>query len=106
MSSTAKRFAPDKTQVFPNPTFAGTRQSVSAGAAEKEMKNLTSPQFDQMYLVQMNSFAENDQQLGHSVYAMMQFPGISPVGGKMWDMANDRVRQIAALARKLHVELR
>jgi predicted outer membrane protein len=106
LNEEAKQFAPDKTGIFPNPMLEGTRQAVNARAAEKKMKNLTGVQFDRMYLIQMNGYAENDQQVGHSAYAMMEFPGISPVGRKMWDMANNRVKQIAALANKLHVELR
>jgi predicted outer membrane protein len=105
LDSQARQFAPDKSGAFPNATMAGTRQAVNASAAEKKMKNLTGPQFDRIYLVQMNGFAENDRQIGHSAYAMMQFPAISPVGRKMWDMANDRVNRIAALARTLRVKL-
>lgn len=101
----AKQFAPDKTRTFPNPMFDGLRQTDHAHTAEKKMKNLTGASFDRIYLIQMNSYAKNDQQIGHSAYAMMEFPGISPVGRKMWDMANNRVTQIAALAKKLHVKL-
>jgi hypothetical protein len=85
--------------------FEGTRQAVDACAAEKKMKKLTGPQFDRMYLITMNSFSENDQQVGHSAYAMMEFPGISPVGRKMWDMANARVERIGALSSELHAKL-
>jgi predicted outer membrane protein len=105
LDSEAKQFAPDKSGTFPNSMFEGTRQAVEARAAEKRMKKLTGPQFDRMYLVLMNSFAENDQQVGHSAYAMMEFPGISPVGRKMWDMANARVKQIGALSTELHAKL-
>ncbi len=105
LDNDAKQFAPDKTGTFPNPALEGTRQAVEGHAAEKQMKTLTGPQFDRMYLVQMNKYAENDQQVGHSAYAMMEFPGISPVGRKMWDSANGRVKRIAALAGQLNIKL-
>lgn len=102
----ARQFAPDKTGTFPSAMFAGTRQYVDAGKAEKKMKTVTGPAFDRIYLVQMNNFAESDQQIGHATYAMMNLPGgVSAVGRKMWDMANARVKQIAVLARELDVNL-
>lgn len=102
----AKQFAPDKTAAFPNPMYEGTRQAVMGNKAKKKMQTVTGPAFDRMYLVQMNAYAENDQQVGHSTYAMMNVPGgVSPLGRKMWDMANARVKQIEALARQLHVKL-
>ncbi len=105
IDSEAKQFGPDKSASFPNPMFEGTRQAVNVHAAKKKMRVVTGPQFDRLYILQMGSYAENDQQVGHSAYAMMQFPGISPVGRKMWDMANTRAKQIAALARQLHIKL-
>lgn len=102
----AKQFAPDKSGTVPNRMFEGTRQAVEANKAKKEMQTVTGPAFDRIYLVQMNAFAENDQQVGHSTYAMMNLPGgVSPLGRRMWDMANARVKQIDALATDLHVKL-
>ncbi|HWF67460.1 MAG TPA: DUF4142 domain-containing protein [Acidobacteriaceae bacterium] len=102
----AKQFAPDKSGTFPSPMFEGIRQAVEANKAKKKMETLTGPAFDRMYLFQMNSFAENDQQVGHATYAMMNLPGgVSPLGRRMWDMANARVKQIDVLARELHVKL-
>lgn len=104
LANEAKQFAPDKTGVFPNAMYEGTRQAVNAHAAEKQMKSLRGLAFDKVYLDEMNSYIENDQQVGHATYAMMEVPGASPVGRKMWDMANDRVKQIATLATKEHIK--
>ncbi len=105
LSVRARQLAPDKSGSFPNPMFEGTRQSVEGHAAEKKMSTLTGPQFDRLYVNQMYKYAQNDQQVGHSAYAMMEFPGISPVGRTMWDMANNRVKQIEKLAKDRHIKL-
>lgn len=105
LSVQARQLAPDKSGVFPNPMFEGTRQAVDAHAAEKKMRTMSGAQFDKLYLHQMYRYAQNDQQVGHSAYAMMEFPGISPVGRKMWDMANNRVKQVEKLAKELKIKL-
>jgi predicted outer membrane protein len=105
LSVRAKQLAPDKSGSFPNPIFEGTRQSVEGHAEEKKMSALTGPQFDRLYVNQMYKYAQNDQQVGHGAYALMEFPGISPVGRTMWDMANTRVKQIEKLAKDRDIKL-
>jgi predicted outer membrane protein len=68
--------------------------------AEKQMKKLTGQQFDQMYLVQMDGWVRNDQQQGHSAYAMMDIPSVSRIGKQVWDLSQKRAKQIADLAQE------
>ncbi|MEO6828815.1 MAG: DUF4142 domain-containing protein [Acidobacteriaceae bacterium] len=105
LAAEAKQLAPDKSGVFPNPMFEGTRQTVGTKAAEKKMNTMSGAQFNNRYLQQMYKYAQNDQQVGHSAYAMMDLSRVSPLGRRMWDMANKRVKRVEKLAKELKIKL-
>lgn len=101
----AKSFAPDKSGKFPNGAFYGTRQEVNAAATQKELQTLTGKKFDEVYLPTMADYLRNDIWQGHSTYAMMEFPGLSPFGRKLWDLSRARMDELAKIAKdaKVHI---
>ena len=68
--------------------------------AEKQMKKMTGKPFDQIYLVQMDAYIKNDQQLAHSAQAMANVSKMSKVGTKVQNMSEDRQKQIATLTQE------
>jgi predicted outer membrane protein len=68
--------------------------------AEKQMKKMTGKPFDQMYLVQMDAYIKNDQQVAHSAQTMMSVPKVSEVGTRVQSVAEDREKQIATLTQE------
>lgn len=101
----AKRLAPDQSGTFPSATFAGTRLVVNAQETDKKLKTLTGKKFDDVYLVQMSDYLRSDIQVGHSAYAMMEFPNISPVGRHLWDLSRQRMDELAKIANDQHVHI-
>jgi predicted outer membrane protein len=68
--------------------------------AEKQMKKMTGKPFDQMYLVQMDAYVKNDQQVAHSAQTMMSVPKVSEVGTRVQSVSEDREKQIATLTQE------
>jgi predicted outer membrane protein len=68
--------------------------------AEKQMKKMTGKPFDQMYLVQMDAYVKNDQQVAHSAQSMMSVPKVSEVGTRVQSVSEDREKQIATLTQE------
>jgi predicted outer membrane protein len=81
------------------------RQLSDTNKAKKQMKKLTGQPFDQIYLVQMDGWIRNDQQTGHSAYAMLDLPRVSTVGKQVWDLANERAKQIPSLTQEEHFKI-
>jgi predicted outer membrane protein len=69
--------------------------------AEKQMKKMTGKPFDQMYLVQMDAYVKNDQQVAHSAQTMMSVPKVSEVGTRVQSISEDREKQIATLTQEV-----
>jgi predicted outer membrane protein len=67
--------------------------------AEKQMKKMTGKPFDQMYLVQMDAYVKNDQQVAHSAQAM-SVPKVSEAGTRVQSMSEDREKQIGTLTQE------
>lgn len=65
--------------------------------AEKQMKKLTGKPFDQMYLVQMDAYVKNDQEVARSGQAMMSVPKVSEVVNRVQSLSEDRAKQIGTL---------
>jgi len=68
--------------------------------AEKEMKKMTGKPFDQMYLVQMDAYVKNDQQVAHSAESMMSVPKVSEVATRVQSVSEDREKQIGTLTQE------
>jgi predicted outer membrane protein len=68
--------------------------------AEKEMKNMTGKPFDQMYLVQMDAYIKDDQQVANKGEAATNLPKVSEVGTRVRSMSDDRQKQIATLTQE------
>lgn len=101
----ARSFAPNKTGKFPNGAFYGTRQQVNAAATQKKLRTLTGKKFDEVYLPQMAAYLRSDIEQGHEAYAMMEFPGISPVGRHLWDLSRTRMNELAKIAKEAGVHI-
>ncbi|MDR5726099.1 MAG: DUF4142 domain-containing protein [Terriglobia bacterium] len=66
--------------------------------AEKQMKKLSGPQFDQIYLVQMDAYVKNDQQVAAQASSMTDSSDVAKVGMQEQNLANQRQEQIAKLS--------
>jgi len=73
--------------------------------AEKQMKKLNGEPFDQMYLVQMDSYVKNDQQTTRNASATMSLPEVSDVGMRMRTLADTRSQEIAKLTQEAHFKI-
>lgn len=68
--------------------------------AEKAMKKMTGKPFDQMYLVQMDAYIKDDQQVANKAEAATNAPKVSEVGMRVRSMSDDRQKQIATLTQE------
>jgi predicted outer membrane protein len=68
--------------------------------AEKQMKKMTGKPFDQMYLVQMDAYFKNDQEVARSAQSIMNMPKASEVANRVQSMSEDRAKQIATLTQE------
>src|SRR6185437_10327440 len=68
--------------------------------AKKQMKKMTGKPFDQMYLVQMDAYVKNDQQVAHSAQTMLSVPKVSEVGTRVQSVSEEREKQIATLTQE------
>jgi len=68
--------------------------------AKKQMKKMTGKPFDQMYLVQMDAYVKNDQQVAHSAQTMASMPKVSEVGTRVQTTSEERAKQIATLTQE------
>ncbi|MDR5726098.1 MAG: DUF4142 domain-containing protein [Terriglobia bacterium] len=65
--------------------------------AEKEMKKLFGPQFDQKYLVQMDAYIRNDREVGARASVIRGAPDVNAMGILARDLAKERETQISHL---------
>jgi putative membrane protein len=73
--------------------------------AEKQMKKLSGQQFDQLYLVQMDAYIQNDQQIAGKASQMTSVPPVSQVGTEMQPVAEQHQKQIAQLTQEEHMKI-
>lgn len=65
--------------------------------AEKQMKKISGPQFDQIYLVQMDAYIKNDRQVGARASSLTGAPDMNAMGMLARDLAEERETQISRL---------
>ena len=68
--------------------------------AEKQMKKMTGKPFDQMYLVQMDAYVKNDQEVAQKAEAASNVPKVSEVGTRVRSLSDDRQKQIGTLTQE------
>lgn len=68
--------------------------------AEKQMKKMTGKPFDQMYLVQMDAYIKNDQDVAHKAESTMSVPKVSEVATRVQSVSEDREKQIGTLTQE------
>jgi predicted outer membrane protein len=68
--------------------------------AEKQMKKMTGKPFDQMYLVQMDAYIKNDQEVVQKAKAATNMAKVSEVGLKVQSQSEDREKQIGTLTQE------
>jgi predicted outer membrane protein len=68
--------------------------------AEKQMKKMTGKPFDQMYLVQMDAYIKNDQQIAQKAQSTVSMAKVSEVGTRVQSLSDDREKQIATLTQE------
>jgi predicted outer membrane protein len=68
--------------------------------AEKQMKKMTGKPFDQMYLVQMDAYIKNDQQVANKAEEATNVPKVSEVGIRVRSLSDDRQKQIGTLTQE------
>ena len=86
--------------ILPNPTgemMAPELVPSQTKQAEKQMKKMTGKPFDQMYLLQMDAYIKNDQQVAHSAESMMSVPRVSEVANRVQSVSEEREKQIGTL---------
>jgi putative membrane protein len=73
--------------------------------AEKQMKKLSGTQFDQQYLVQMDAYIKDDQQVASQAAEKTSVPAVSQVGTEMQPMTEQHQKQIAQLTQEEHIRI-
>jgi predicted outer membrane protein len=68
--------------------------------AEKQMKKMTGKPFDQLYLVQMDAYVKDDQQVAQKAQTATSIAKVSEVGTRVQSMSEDRAKQIATLTQE------
>ena len=68
--------------------------------AEKQMKKMTGKPFDQIYLVQMDAYIKNDQEVANKAEAASNVPKVSEVGIRVRSLSDDREKQIGTLTQE------
>ena len=89
--------------ILPNPTgeMMGPEMVPSqTKKAEKQMKKMTGKPFDQLYLVQMDAYIKNDQEVAHRAQSAMNVPKVSEVTNRVQSVSEEREKQIGALTQE------
>lgn len=73
--------------------------------AEKQMKKLSGTQFDQLYLVQMDAYVNNDQQVASKAAQTTTVPKVSDVGTQLQAVSKQHLQQIAQLTKEEHIRI-
>jgi predicted outer membrane protein len=73
--------------------------------AEKQMKKLSGPQFDQLYLIQMDAYIKNDRQVASQAAQQSSVPAVSKVGTEMQPLTEQHQKQIAQLTQEEHLRI-
>lgn len=86
--------------VIPNPTGEMMQPEMvpeQTKRAKKQMKKMTGKPFDQMYLVQMNAYVRNDQDVAQKAQTASNLPRVSEVGMRVRSLSEERAKQIGTL---------
>lgn len=90
--------------IMPNPNGEMGMQPESVPSetkkAEKQMKKMTGKPFDQMYLVQMDAYIKNDQEVAQKAKAATNMAKVNEVGIKVQSQSEDREKQIGTLTQE------
>lgn len=89
--------------IVPNPTGEMMEPEMvpsETKKAEKQMKKLTGKPFDQLYLVQMDAYIKNDQEVAQKAQAATSLPKVNEVGTRVRSMSEDRAKQIGTLTQE------
>ncbi|MFZ0516353.1 MAG: DUF4142 domain-containing protein [Acidobacteriaceae bacterium] len=89
--------------VLPNPTGEMMQPETvpdQTRKAEKQMKKMTGKPFDQMYLVQMDAYVKNDQEVAQKAEAASKMSKVSEVGTRVRSQSDDREKQIGTLTQE------
>jgi predicted outer membrane protein len=73
--------------------------------AEKQMKKLSGTQFDQLYLIQMDAYVNNDQQVARKAAQTTSVPKVSNVGSQLQTVTQQHQQQIAQLTKEEHIRI-
>lgn len=65
--------------------------------AEKQMKKLSGPQFDQVYLVQMDAYVKDDEQVAARASSMTGSSDLDEAGMRTRTLADQRAKEISQL---------
>ena len=68
--------------------------------AKKQMKKMTGKPFDQMYLVQMDAYVKNDQEVARKAQSATNVPKLSEVTNRVQSLSDDREKQIGTLTQE------
>ncbi len=89
--------------ILPNPTgemMAPELVPSETKKAEKQMKKMTGKPFDQLYLVQMDAYIKNDQQVAQRAESMIPEPKMSEVTNRVQSVSEQRAKQIDTLTQE------
>lgn len=89
--------------ILPNPTgemMAPELVPSETKKAEKKMKKMTGKPFDQIYLVQMDAYIKNDQQVAQRAESMMTGSKMSEVTNRVQSISEQRAKQIDTLTQE------
>ncbi len=78
-------------------TFFSPEVPSNTRQAEKQMKKLSGPQFDQIYLVQMDAYIKNDQQAASRASSMTGSSDLGEAGMRTRTLADERAKEISQL---------
>lgn len=73
--------------------------------ARKQMKRLYGPQFDRMYLAQMDAYIKNDRKAAGSAAAMTSLPDMHEAGIREQALAEEREARISVLTAEEHFKI-
>ena len=89
--------------VIPNPNGETMQPEMvpnQTKQAEKQMKKMTGKPFDQMYLVQMDAYIKNDQDVANKAQSATNVAKVSEVGLRVRSLSDDREKQIGTLTQE------
>jgi predicted outer membrane protein len=85
--------------MFPAPVPSETKK------AEKDMKKATGPDFDKLYIGQMDGYIKNDQQLTTTAAATIHSGNMAALVMQMRDTAAERMKDLTQVAQSENLKL-